>query len=349
MTEQKYLIQLEVALQKLNPSERRDILRDFKDYFENGRKEGKSDGEIISSLGTAEEIAVELLKVYTEDEFVTNNQIEPLDVEQFQQVNINIKDVNVIVKPSPDHNVYSNIKDQDSKTKVQMKNVNGTLHITIDREESYRKFLFFRVGLHLGGNATVTLQVPEQIYDQISIDNDNGYIKLSNQQSKVVTVETDNGSIEFEKVLANEANAKTDNGDIIIEQCQFTDFYSETDNGRIVIANSRAVFSKLRTDNGRIELESLHGDVDANTANGRIEMYVPTIEDTIHLETDMGRIQLLTDRVLTNGHIQADSDLGKIEVFGQSGRNYIYGNGLPKVRLKTAVGKIIVDIKSNKA
>jgi len=346
MSEQQYLIQLEVALQKLNPKERRDILRDFKDYFENGRKEGKSDVEIISSLGTANDIAEELLKAYSEDEFVANNKLVPVDSEQFQQVRIKVKDVNVILKASPDQKVYSSVKDQDGKTKVQIKNVNGILHITIDREESFRKFLFFSVRF-FNFDATVTLQIPQRLYDQISIFNDNGYIKLCNQQSKVITSETDNGRIEFEKVLANEANAKTDNGRITIDQSQFTKIYSETDNGRIEISNSQASYAKLRTDNGRIALNEFKGDVDAKTDNGRIEMYVPTIENDIQLETDMGRIQLVTDQMITNGHIEADSDMGKIEVFGQSGRNFIYGNGDPKVRLKTDIGKIIVGTKTD--
>ncbi|MGG0658486.1 DUF4097 family beta strand repeat-containing protein [Rummeliibacillus pycnus] len=346
MTEQQYLIQLEVALQKLNPKERNDILRDFKDYFENGRKEGKSNDEIISSFGSAEEIAEELLKAYSEDEFVTNNEIVPVDSEQFQQVNIKVKDANVIVMPSSDQKVYSSVKDHDGKTKVQINNVNGILHITVDREEGFRKLFFFRIGI-INSDATVTIQIPERLYDQISIFNNNGNIKLCNKQSKMITVETDNGSIEFEKVLANEANAKTDNGRISIDQSQFTKFFSETDNGRIEITNSRASFSKLRTDNGRIELKTLQGEVDAKTDNGRIEMYIPVIESDISLETNLGLIQLVTDQMMTNGHIQADSDLGKIEVFGQSGRNFIYGNGLPKVRLKTDVRKIIVATKSD--
>ena len=39
-----------------------DILRDYEEYFVNGAIEGKSEIEIISSLGSPKEIANELLK-----------------------------------------------------------------------------------------------------------------------------------------------------------------------------------------------------------------------------------------------------------------------------------------------
>lgn len=346
MNEQKYLMELEIALKKLNPDERKDIIRDFKEYFENGRNEGKSVDAVISSLGPAEEIAEELLKAYSKDEFISNEELQPIDSEQFHKVQIKADGANVILKSSIDDKIYSSIKDPEEKTNVHIQNVDGVLHVNITREESYRKFLFFKIGVNLFSDATVTLQIPERLYNHISIHNNNGFIKLVKLQSKDVTLETDNGRIELDNILANDGELKTDNGRILGNHCHFTTIYAETDNGRIEFSNSNINTSKLRTDNGRIELESLIGEIDARTDNGRIEMYIPKIEHSIHLETDMGRIQLSTDQVMTNGSIHAESDIGKVEVYGQSSRNIVYGNGDPKVNLITDMGKILVGLKS---
>ena len=55
---QQYLMNLDNHLSKLNEKERANIRRDFEEYFENGRVEGKMTEEIIDSLGAAETIAV---------------------------------------------------------------------------------------------------------------------------------------------------------------------------------------------------------------------------------------------------------------------------------------------------
>lgn len=57
MTEQQFLNELELALTRFASDERNDILQDIKEYFTNGREDGKSDGEIAASLGSPREIA----------------------------------------------------------------------------------------------------------------------------------------------------------------------------------------------------------------------------------------------------------------------------------------------------
>lgn len=65
-----YLQQLEKALARLNSPERSRVMRDFHHYFFAGRKEGKTDQEIMDSLGPADYIAEELLKAYSEEEMI---------------------------------------------------------------------------------------------------------------------------------------------------------------------------------------------------------------------------------------------------------------------------------------
>lgn len=65
-----YLLELEKELKSLNFKERQDIIRDFRKYFLSGHQEGKTDIEMITSLGTPAYIAMELLKVYTEEDMV---------------------------------------------------------------------------------------------------------------------------------------------------------------------------------------------------------------------------------------------------------------------------------------
>ena len=59
MNEQQFLILLDYHLEKLQQQEREDIRRDFEEYFENGRAEGKTTEEIIQSFGNIKELAEE--------------------------------------------------------------------------------------------------------------------------------------------------------------------------------------------------------------------------------------------------------------------------------------------------
>jgi len=70
MSVEVYLQQLEKSLYRLNPPERSRVMRDFHHYFFAGRKEGKTDQEIMDSLGPAHSIAEELLKAYSEEELI---------------------------------------------------------------------------------------------------------------------------------------------------------------------------------------------------------------------------------------------------------------------------------------
>lgn len=60
MNKEQFLTQLEGALKRLPSSEREDIIQDFREHFEVGVSEGKSEEEIAKGLGTPQQIAKEI-------------------------------------------------------------------------------------------------------------------------------------------------------------------------------------------------------------------------------------------------------------------------------------------------
>lgn len=53
MTKAEYLKDLEARIQRLPSQERADILADYREHFEMGLENGKSEEEISKSLGTS--------------------------------------------------------------------------------------------------------------------------------------------------------------------------------------------------------------------------------------------------------------------------------------------------------
>ncbi|WP_047984962.1 HAAS signaling domain-containing protein [Ornithinibacillus californiensis] len=64
MNREQFLSKLNDSLKRLPSSEREEILQDFREHFEIGMSEGKSEEDIASGLGSPQQIAKELVATY---------------------------------------------------------------------------------------------------------------------------------------------------------------------------------------------------------------------------------------------------------------------------------------------
>ena len=342
MSEEKFLEELEKELFLLKEDERKDILRDFREYFANGRAEGKSEEEIVESFGPVHELAIELLAAYSEEEFVSHVEMTPTVETDFDNVDIKADKANITIIPSEDDKPFINVKDQDGKTKATMEVVNNTLKIRVKREDSIMSFFFIHLTIGLK-TIDVTIQLPQKLYEQINVENDSGKIEMASQQAKYMKIKTDNGKIFLKSLLARTLKAKTDNGRIIVNDSNFTNVIATTDNGRVCVNHSRAEKFELSTDNGRIEINEVSGEIWATTDNGRIEGYIPQVTKPLQWKTDNGSIILKTDEVLNNATLSVKSDFGRINVYGEKGKRFQFGDGSIPIRFKTDNGRITVE------
>lgn len=69
MTKDQFLKVLSSGIQKLPKEEQDDILQDFEEHFQIGLEEGKSEEEIVKSLGSPQQIAKELVATYHIESF----------------------------------------------------------------------------------------------------------------------------------------------------------------------------------------------------------------------------------------------------------------------------------------
>ncbi|MDI7740666.1 DUF4097 family beta strand repeat-containing protein [Lysinibacillus fusiformis] len=341
MSEERFLEELEKELFLLKEDERKDILRDFREYFANGKAEGKKEEEIVESLGPIHELAMELLAAYSEEEFVSHVEMNSCVDTNFDNVDIKADKANLTIIPTEDDKPSVNVKDQDGKTKATMEVVDNTLKVRVKREDGIMKFFFIHLSMGLS-TIDVTIQLPQKLYEQITVMNKSGKIEMESQQSKQMRIETDNGKIVMKSLLARTLKAKSDNGRILLNDSNFTDVVASTDNGRVCVNHSRAEKFELSTDNGRIELDEVDGEIWATTDNGRIEGYIPQVTKPLKWKTDNGSITLKTDEILKNVSLSVKSDFGRINVYGEKGKKFQFGDGSIPVRFKTDNGRITV-------
>ncbi len=93
MTKLEYLSSLERYLKKQIPEEEiYEIMRDYAEYFEDGKNQGKTEEEIAISLGSPYEIAQQIV---TEEKGAEQNQKQRRAKIDYQKMSRKVKDLNI--------------------------------------------------------------------------------------------------------------------------------------------------------------------------------------------------------------------------------------------------------------
>ncbi len=169
-----------------------------------------------------------------------------------------------------------------------------------------RGIRFFTVDFFSFGQ-TLRIEVPKKHYDSIKVNTDNGRINVENLQVKMIETETDNGRVKFENI---------------------------TSEG--IIAN---------TSNGRISLVNSEGEINAHTENGKIDVALKSIDQSMDLSTSNGAIHITTEIKPENMTIDAYTDNGSIRIFGKKDWDIVTGTGEHLVKLSTNNGSIKMEEK----
>ncbi|WP_342510156.1 DUF4097 family beta strand repeat-containing protein [Sporosarcina sp. FSL K6-2383] len=149
-------------------------------------------------------------------------------------------------------------------------------------------------------------------------------------------------TVQLPKKQYERLQVETDNGRIIADQLQAQDIKLDTDNGRIELKQVTAKTVDVKTDNGKILLEDIEGKIKAKTDNGQVTLITNSLDQSIDLETDNGRIEIQTETEPTNAIIDAKTDNGQVELFGQENKHVTFGKGENLIKLRTDNGRITV-------
>lgn len=341
MTENQFISELEKALDRLPTTERTDILLDIREYFSDGRKDGKPDNEIAASLGDPAKIAEDLLASYSfienEIQQETSNELITIPNSQFTNVDINVQHGALVVRPSNDMTTTVELMGPHEKLALSAEVVSDTIFI---RLKSLRHWLFmFNFNMKA---VTLNVFIPTKVYQSFVMKSDNGRIDAKKLLAKNVAVNTDNGRIQLNEIAATSLTAETDNGRITLEKIQADHVKTKTDNGRVEMQSVEADTILAESDNGRIELGDVDGAITGTTDNGRITLQTTSLNQNIDFQTDNGSILIESRNEPTNVSIHAKTSNGKIDVFGERNSRTVFGDGEHIIRLKSGNGRITV-------
>lgn len=341
MTENQFIGELETALKQLPAEERKDIIQDIREYFTDGREDGKSESEIATSLGSPTSIADELLASYSfeedEVEMTASNEIITIQDNRFTNVDIDVQHGALFIRPSDSLITTVELVGSNEKLQLTAEVVGDTLFV---RLKSLRHWLLmFNFNIKA---VTLNVFIPKKLYQSIAMKTDNGRISAEKLLGKKVNANADNGRIQLREIAATTLVAETDNGRIDIVKVQTDHLRTKTDNGRIEMHHVEADSITAESDNGRIELQHVSGSIVGITDNGRITLQTDSLDRNIDFQTDNGSIVIQSSSEPKNVSIHAKTGHGKIDIFGERNSRTVIGAGEHTIRLKSDNGRITV-------
>lgn len=153
----------------------------------------------------------------------------------------------------------------------------------------------------------LVISLPKKVYEAISVQNANGSIHVTHTQADKLDIMTNNGTINLQQLATNAIQAETANGKVIVK--------------------------------------NVTGDITGHSNNGSLTLITPELDRNVDLKTNNGKITVQTEKVPTNAKVEADTDNGSIEIFGEEIHSKIYGNGDQHIKLKTNNGSITMENK----
>lgn len=345
MNEQQYLNELMQHLKKLNEKERADIRRDFEEYFENGRQEGKSTTDIITALGSADTIAKDLLTAYSEEEFVSEIVIHPTQKDvPYSNILIKAKSVHLTICPTDRSEAYVEVKnDEEQKTKTTLSIENDTLKVVVEKPDAIRKFWFITIVGDITKSEAV-LYIPKKRYDEIEAKNANGKLTFDEIETNRLEADSMNGRVVLQHVSATVVKATSMNGRVIIEDCNITSGVATSMNGRVICSNTTSSELKLSSANGRVVLEEVTGGIHAKSSNGTIDATLSKVTNDSKFATSNGSIKVKSKLPLENVNIVAKLANGKPSIYGEKTNKLVAAENDPTLTLSNSNGSIKVMI-----
>lgn len=200
--------------------------------------------------------------------------------------NIYVKENNqkIVVEGSDTDNIKVIFEDTTSKYQLNTEVHSDTLSIDVNRKNLFSRMfqipdfqnIFSGDDWFEMGEPIVTVYVPNNQFDEINVEVDNGMIVAEDIHAKNIVAKTDNGRIEMEGVTSEELN--------------------------------------LSTSNGRIKAEDITGDITAKTDNGVIDVKIDNLDRNLKLETNNGKINVEVEKEPTSVLFDVDVENGHVNI-----------------------------------
>ncbi len=260
MTQKEYLRALEEALDGIDPAVREELMADFKEHFDIGLSEGKSEEDIIQHLGPVKDL------------------VESLDLERLEQQNTKTFDHDVSLKETVENVIIDGLH---ADVTLCVSDDNQT-HVDYDISKRPLGKLSTEVKTIQEGNTlTITVSSLNKIFKS-SLDPVDLSVLLPKSLKKMIC-KTTSGDIKIDELNFEKLEVHSVSGDIGIDEVNAPQF-------KVIGVSSDLNLANIT---GELELKSVSGDIQVEDHEGKV-LRIETVSGDINYEGSALEISINT-------------------------------------------------------
>lgn len=205
-------------------------------------------------------------------------------------------------------------------------------------------YRWINIGIPLP-ESTITVFLPDAIYDTLTLQNDVGNITVDGIQMDNLIVENEAGEISLQDFTCKQLSLQNAVGDVSLKKVQIREICkAEVDTGNMVLETCNVYGSgEIASDVGNLRLTDcmlMRTKLDGET--GDITLTDCTLFDDCSIENDVGDIRCTLYAEENSCSVLAESNVGEVWIDGQQ-NGYRIPDAMDTLTVKTDVGDIRID------
>lgn len=309
MTREEYMKQLEESLRGYSREFAEDILDNYREHFETGLRDGRTEEEICEELGGIENLLKDIQEMMG-DRDIRAHELEQYTAvvehqEQYSGVNkveLSLASIDVKLSASADNQLHVYLEDGKDKGKYLEERMSGDSYYAYERKlerDQSRGLLAQLMNIGRGmEDLCLVVEVPERL-ESLTIKTSSGDLELHDFWSRALSLETSSGDVEAERFGCEEMISKSTSGDQKIGRLKARDLLLKTGSGDIELRD--------------IEGEPLH-EGQLSSISGDLEVSAVRA-NSLNLQTTSGDMGLrgVSAKQLSLKSTSGDSSLRDVE------------------------------------
>lgn len=250
-------------------------------------------GILIVLLAIATIIATVSQKTIKTEKTVKNDEITNIKIKG------NVGDI-TLVKGNDD--TFSIVQVSNSKKHTLEVEENGD---TLVINSHIKKFFSLNLSLQAAKTPTLRVTVPARVYQDITLSNSVGDIKIDDIEGTNLTIKTTTGDIKATKLTAKDIELTSTVGDVKVYQ--------------------------------------INGDIEAKTSTGDVTVVSKESDRNIEVSSSVGDIVITLPKEPKDANVKGKTTLGDVQLFGKEDKDILFGAGTYKISGKTSTGDVTID------
>ena len=290
MNKHDYLEALNQALQTADEAARDELMHDFEEHFAIGKANGRSDDDIIASLGPVDELIAALDLPPKKITDTPKTEATGQAFSGITSVEVDSLHAEVAIRPSSDDQTrvtFENDGKLVDKLAYSTEVVQRGQTLVIKVEPVKRFFL------NSASDLTIVIDVASTV-QQLRLESASGDLDVSDVALNHLQVKSASGDVHAHRVIAHRFEGSTASGDLHFERCR-GDLNLNTASGSVYAKIHEAAEAQLRSASGDLNYEGRCPNVYINTASGdgRLDL---TGADQITIHSVAGDFDIDVDR-----------------------------------------------------